>query len=120
MRPSSTVMLSALRSPALAVLALLALAITPWPSTAAPPAAHPRAQLTASSGAWTTYHRDDGHTGNDPTLPALTSVATGWSSAAMDGEVYAEPLIFNGIVYAATLNNTVYAFNQSTGATVWS
>src|SRR6266849_6402473 len=42
------------------------------------------------------------------------------AAAAMDGEVYAEPLIYNGVVYAATLNNTVYAFNQATGAQVWS
>src|SRR6266851_5558697 len=116
----STVMPSVLRTPALAAVAGLALAIAPWPSTAAQAPAHPHSQLAASTGAWTTYHHDDGHTGYDSTLPAFTSVTTGWASAAMDGEVYAEPLIYNGVVYAATLNNTVYAFNQATGAQVWS
>jgi len=74
----------------------------------------------AASGAWTTYHRDDGRTGNDSTLPPLSSVTTGWVSGAMDAQVYAEPLIYNGIVYAATLNNTVYAFRQSDGVQLWS
>jgi outer membrane protein assembly factor BamB len=37
----------------------------------------------------------------------------------MDAQVYGSPLIYNGIVYAATLNNTVYAFDQATGAAVW-
>jgi len=73
----------------------------------------------ASTGAWTVYHRDDAHTGNDPTVPTMTGVTAGWVSSAMDGEVYGEPLIFNGVVYAATLNNTVFAFNQSTGALMW-
>jgi hypothetical protein len=74
----------------------------------------------ASTGAWTVYHRDNAHTGNDPTLPAASSATTGWTSAVLDGQIYAEPLVFNGIVYSATLNNTVYAINQATGQTVWS
>jgi hypothetical protein len=76
--------------------------------------------LAAASGAWTEYHRDDGHTGNDPTLGSVSSVSTGWTSGALDGEVFAEPLIFNGVVYAATLHNTVYALRQSDGAVLWS
>jgi len=38
----------------------------------------------------------------------------------LDGEIYAEPLIFNGAVYVATLNNTVYALSQSDGSVLWS
>ncbi len=79
-----------------------------------------RPTLTASSGAWTEYHRDDGHTGNDPTLGTVSSVSPGWTSATLDGEVFAEPLIFNGVVYAATLQNTVYAVRQSDGTVLWS
>ena len=78
-----------------------------------------RPALAASSGSWTVYHRDDGHTGNDPTIGTVSSASTGWTSAALDGEVYAEPLIYNGLVYTATLNNTVYAINQTTGMTAW-
>src|SRR5207244_8364714 len=38
----------------------------------------------------------------------------------LDGEIYAEPLIFNGAVYVATLNNMVYALSQSDGSVLWS
>jgi hypothetical protein len=79
-----------------------------------------KAAPVASNGAWTEYHRDDGHTGNDPTLPQFSTVSTGWVSSAMDAQVYASPLIYNGLVYSATLNNTVYAFDQATGSLVWS
>jgi FG-GAP-like repeat/PQQ-like domain len=98
---------------------LLALVLLLFPVGPAP-SVKPPAKLAASSGAWTVYHHDDAHTGYDSSLPALSSVSTGWVSPVMDAEVYASPLIYNGVVYAATLNNTVYAFNQSTGATLWS
>src|SRR5450759_5099867 len=76
--------------------------------------------MTASSGAWTVYHHDDGHTGTDSSLPPVVSVTTGWVSPVLDGEVYAEPLVYGGVVFTATLNNTVYAINQVTGLTIWS
>lgn len=76
-------------------------------------------KLTASTGAWTVYHHDDGHTGFDNTLPNATGAITSWVSAVLDEQVYASPLVYNGIVYAATLNDTVYALNQSTGAAIW-
>ncbi len=93
-------------------------------SAKAPPAratAAPKAVVTPN-GAWTTYHHDNAHTGYDPSAPAATSVSptAGWTLATLDGEVYAEPLIFNGVVYAATLNNTVYALNQTDGTVLWS
>jgi outer membrane protein assembly factor BamB len=99
-------------------VALLALTIS-----VATPAARPtviKATPAASTGSWPVYHRDDAHTGNDSTLPNAVGATTGWVSGVMDGEVFASPLIFNGVVYAATLGNTVYAFNQATGATIWS
>jgi outer membrane protein assembly factor BamB len=79
-----------------------------------------KAAPVASTGAWTTYHHDNARTGFDSTLPQVTSVTTGWTSATVDGQIYASPLVFNGVVYTATLNNTVYAINQATGATLWS
>src|ERR1700694_2138918 len=98
-------------------------------STAVPAAAHapisrvttlvaPKAAVTPN-GSWTMYHHDDGHTGYDPSAPAITSVQAGWVSPGLDGEAYAEPLVYNGIVYAATLNDTVYALNQSDGTVLW-
>jgi hypothetical protein len=107
-----TVRMQRLVLPALAILAV-SLAST----GTVPPTVH--ATLAASNGTWTVYHRDDAHTGNDPSLPKVTSVSAGWSSAALDGEVFAEPLIYNGVVYAATLNNTVYALRQADGVEAW-
>ncbi len=102
-----------------APLLLLALT-TPAPSRSTTPIpATLDAVPAASSGAWTVYHHDNAHTGTDASLPQVTSVTTGWTSAVLDAEVYAEPLVYNGIVYTATLNNTVYALNQSTGTEVW-
>jgi polyvinyl alcohol dehydrogenase (cytochrome) len=81
-----------------------------------------KAPLTpiVANGSWPTYHRDNARTGNDPTLPAVTTVTAGWTSAVLDGQVYASPLVYGGIVYAATLNNTVYALNQTDGSLIWS
>jgi hypothetical protein len=89
-------------------------------STATHSAAPKSATPIVTNGAWTVYHRDDGHTGNDNTLPAATGASTGWVSTALDESVYAEPLVYQGVVYVATLNNTVYALNQSDGSVVWS
>jgi outer membrane protein assembly factor BamB len=84
-------------------------------------AATPRT-LAAAGGSWTVYHHDDAHTGYDPAAPSLGTVGptAGWTESPLDGQVYGEPLVFNGLVYVATLNNTVYALNQTTGAIVWS
>jgi|GEM_PF-1676790 len=81
----------------------------------------PAAPIVAN-GSWTNYHHDDAHTGNDPLAPTAASVSPtpGWTQPVLDGEVYAEPLIYSGLVYVATLNNTVYALNQTDGSVVWS
>jgi len=114
-----TVMSLALRSPRVAFLALAVLSTAVVFANPSPAHSPVRSVLAASTGSWTSYHRDDGHTGNDPTLPTATSATTGWTSATLDANVYAEPLIYNGIVYAATLNNTVYALRQVDGIEVW-
>ena len=73
------------------------------------------------NGSWTTYHHDNSRAGLDPSAPAMNSVAPtpGWTEAPLNGEVYAEPLIYGGVVYTATLQNTVYAINQSDGTVIW-
>jgi hypothetical protein len=72
------------------------------------------------NGSWTTYHLNHSRTGYDSTLATVTSVAAGWVSPTLDGDIYGEPLVYNGVVYVATLNNSVYALNQSDGTVVWS
>ncbi len=78
------------------------------------------AAAAAVSGSWTVYHRDNAHTGYDSTQPAAAGATPGWVSPTLDGSVYGDPLVYNGLVYVATLQNTVYALNQSTGAVIWS
>jgi hypothetical protein len=101
------------------LLSLTSASVVPAAATSAPARAV-QAAAAPSGGAWTTYHHDDARTGFDASIPTLSGVTTGWASVSLDGEVYAEPLIFNGVVYVATLNDTVYALNQSTGVVVWS
>jgi hypothetical protein len=87
------------------------------------PAASPQQHVGAAaavSGSWTVYHHDNAHTGYDSSQPAANGATAGWVSPTLDGSVYGEPLVYNGIVYVGTLNNTVYALNQGTGAVVWS
>ena len=82
---------------------------------------HPApARAAAPNGSWTEYHNDDGRAGYDATAPALNNPSAGWVSPTLDDAVYAEPLVANGLVFAATLSNTVYALDQATGAVVWS
>ncbi len=108
----------------IAVIAALVVTFTGATAAHAGPAAasKPRTTALVANGSWPTYHHDHAHTGYDPLAPALTTVQTtpGWQLTALDGEVYAEPLINGGMVFAATLNNTIYALNQIDGTQVWS
>ncbi len=108
---------------AAAVMLLLGSPSTVAAARQANPTATPAKAAAAAAvpnGSWTVYHHDDAHTGFDSTQPPATGASTGWVSTALDQSIYAEPLVYNGIVYAATLNNTVYALDQSTGAVIWS
>jgi hypothetical protein len=72
----------------------------------------------AVSTSWSQYHRDAGRSGNDVDEPSFATLNPAWT-AAVDGAVYAEPLIFGGNVIVATENNSVYSFNASSGAQTW-
>jgi outer membrane protein assembly factor BamB len=87
---------------------------------AAASAAHPKAAAPVPNGSWTVYHHDNAHTGFDSTQPAATSASAGWVTTALDGSILAEPLVFNGLVYAVTLQGSVYAINQADGTVAWS
>jgi hypothetical protein len=111
------------------VLLLIALAATliPMPagagssqtSSAVSSVARPRAAASFGAG-WTTYHHDNARTGYDATAPAIASPVPSvqWNTP-LDSNVYAEPLIWNGLVIAVTENDSIYALNEGTGAVVW-
>ncbi|HKW72623.1 MAG TPA: PQQ-binding-like beta-propeller repeat protein [Candidatus Dormibacteraeota bacterium] len=105
---------------AAAAISFLAIALAPaGPVSAASraPAAPDSAQV--ANGSWTVYHRDNAHTGFDSSQSTVTGIGAGWTTA-LDGQTYVEPLIYNGFVYVATLNNTVYALHQADGTVAWS
>jgi hypothetical protein len=78
----------------------------------------PRTRPSTSSD-WTVYHQDLLGSGVDPSGTTLTEAGPAWTSTALDGELYGEPLEEAGLVIAATENDTVYALDATTGAVVW-
>jgi outer membrane protein assembly factor BamB len=83
--------------------------------------ASPAGTATAASGSaadWPTYDRTAGRSGVSVSSPAPGVVRQSWR-AAVDGAVYAQPLIVGSEVIVATENDSVYALNASTGAVRW-
>jgi len=75
--------------------------------------------VTASSS-WTVYHDDPACTGIAGPVSGVDTKAPVWTSPALDGQIYGEPLVDAGRVYVATENDTVYALSAASGAVVWS
>jgi outer membrane protein assembly factor BamB len=51
---------------------------------------------------------------------SVDTAARAWTSPALDGQLYGEPLVFGDRVYVATEDDTVYALWAATGAIAWS
>lgn len=74
-----------------------------------------------SPSEWTTYGGTATRTSADATERALAGTPVRrWTSPALDGAVYGQPLVFGGQVLVATENDTVYALSARTGAPSWS
>ena len=69
---------------------------------------------------WTTYRHDAARSGIDPDSTSPVTPSRTWQTPSLDGEVYAQPLVYGSFVYAATENDTIYELDGSTGAMVWS
>ena len=67
---------------------------------------------------WLTYHATSSRLGVDPNERTLFPSTQAWR-ATLDGAVYGQPVVANGLVYAATENNTVYALSAHDGHIVW-
>ncbi len=79
----------------------------------------------AASSDWPTYHRDFTRAGNDTSTPTFSGVSPQWTSIHLDNNTFnddinAEPLIVGSRVIVATVANTVYSLDASTGAVQWS
>ena len=80
----------------------------------------PRGVPPDPSGAhWATYYGDSARTGLATDAPAPGGLRRQWRSPALDGEVYAQPLLVGRGVVVATENDTVYALNAGDGSVVW-
>jgi polyvinyl alcohol dehydrogenase (cytochrome) len=87
----------------------------------APPAlalTHSRGPARAPS--WTVYHDGPSGRGVAAAVGSVDTSARAWTSPTLDGQLYGEPLAFDGRVYVATENDVVYALSAVTGAIVWS
>jgi hypothetical protein len=81
-------------------------------TSAAPPSGSVEPQSTVYAN-WPTYHGSNYRGGYAATMPAVSGAPRVVKKLALDGAVYASPIVINGIVIVATENDTVYAFNSS-------
>ncbi len=73
-----------------------------------------------TSTSWTVYHGDQEGTGVAASVSSVSLSSPAWTSPALDGRLYGEPLAWDGHVFVATENDTVYALSAATGAVEWS
>ncbi|MGA3148340.1 MAG: PQQ-binding-like beta-propeller repeat protein [Acidimicrobiales bacterium] len=74
----------------------------------------------AAPVAWTVYHGSPQGTGLALSVTKVKTTSRAWTSPALDGELYGEPLVSNGRVFVATEDDTVYSLSAATGKVVWS
>jgi outer membrane protein assembly factor BamB len=103
----------AVRTIALALLFAVA-------SGAALPAVAVAQAGAGETGGWTVYHGDPGGSGTAASVTSVDLSPRAWTSPTLDGQIYGEPLDWDGHVYVASEHNTVYALSAATGEVVWS
>lgn len=74
----------------------------------------------ATRASWTVYHGDPGGDGTAASVTSVDLNSRAWTSPSLDGQIYGEPLDWDGRVYVASENDTVYALSASTGKMGWS
>jgi outer membrane protein assembly factor BamB len=86
----------------------------------------PSASSTTATGAtptatsaWAAYHHDAARTGVADDQAPIGQVHKIWETPALDGDVYAQPLVIGDHVIAATEGNSVYALDAASGTQVW-
>jgi hypothetical protein len=94
-------------------------ATTATTGAVAAPGRSARASAVADSSAaapadWLAYHGSRYRHGVSSTMPTVRALAIG-HRLALDGAVYASPLVIGGVTIVATENNTVYAFGPNYG-----
>jgi hypothetical protein len=112
--------LGALAAALVVTSATVLVAAFPLASSAAASAGRAAVSHTVFGSSWPVYHHDGLGSGVDPTNTNLTPTVPAWTSAALDGEIYGEPLVQSGRVVVATENDTVDELAANSGAPLWS
>ncbi len=74
-----------------------------------------------STSNWPVYHRTFSGAGIATGTDSYQSAKAVWTSSALDGQLYGEPLVLGTTVVVATENDTVYALDAATKGTIlWS
>ena len=73
---------------------------------------------TGPSANWPTFNGSMARSGVSVSSPRPGHIRRSWT-AAVDGQIYAQPLIVNSEVIVATENDTVYAIKETTGQVLW-
>lgn len=110
-----------MRTPAgvrLAGIATLAVLLVELPASAATTTTTTAPSTDSTS--WTVYHGDPLGSGVAGSIASVSLTDPAWTSPALDGSLYGEPLVSGGRVVVATENDTVYALSATTGAVAWS
>jgi outer membrane protein assembly factor BamB len=68
---------------------------------------------------WTTVGGNFARTADDSVDPVLHPLTHLWTSSELIGQIYGEPLIYNGMIYVATERDVAYGLSASTGKVVW-
>ncbi len=79
-----------------------------------------QASPSSKNPSWTVYHGASDGNGAATSVASVDVTSRAWTSPALDGELYGEPLVSGGRIYVATENDTVDALSAGTGAVVWS
>ena len=81
-----------------------------------------KAEIAVGSASnWPVYHGTFVGSGVAPGTSSYQSAKPLWTSSALDGQIYGEPLVEGDTVIVATENDTVYALNtRSKGSILWS
>src|SRR5262249_40025821 len=87
-------------------------------SSSSPPSSSSSGPAGAGA-AWLTWGGDPTRSGVTRDGPDASGLQKVWTSAALEGDVYGEPLVVGNTVIVATSGNSVYAFDAATGKTKW-
>jgi len=72
-----------------------------------------------ASADWTTYRGDAARSGVDTSSTGSVPFVPAWTSPNLGGGMWAQPLVHDGLVIAATDSDELVALDESTGQVVW-